>query len=101
MRPDLLVVACMSIDLCAHQVCACVHVSVCVGGRVSAYVQAHLCVPSVKPSVFVCMGISGYGCVLVSMCVFVCLCTCVYVFSRNSSTDVLLFWDGGRTGGIC
>ena len=96
MRLDLLVVAHMSIDLCAHQVCVCVQVSVCIGGCAS-----ELCPGTpVRP---ICEAICLYGdqwlwlCACISVCVHISVyMSCVYVFSHNSSTDVLLFWDGGR-----
>ena len=54
MRLDLLVVAHMSIDLCAHQVCVCVQVSVCIGGCAS-----ELCPGTpVRP---ICEAICLYG----------------------------------------
>lgn len=80
MRLALLVVARMSTDLCAHQVCVCVQVSACIGGCASEYVWAHLSVPSVQPSAFVCVGsvvmvVCLYQCVCSYVCVRVCMCS--------------------------
>ena len=63
-----------------------------------SYVQAHLCVPSVKPSV--CMGISGYDCVLVSVCVFIYLCTCHVCMCSHITLALMSSFSGmGEEGG--
>ena len=96
MRLDLLVVASMPLDLRAHQVCVCVQVSVCIGGCASEYVQAHPCVPSVKPSV--CL----YGdqwlrlCACISVCVHMSVYMCVM---RSHITLALMSSFSGMGGG--
>ena len=76
MRPDLLIVACMSIDLCAHQVCVCV----CVHRRPSQSICPGTSVRPICEAICVCLHGSQWlwlcACinVCVRMSVYMCVC---------------------------
>lgn len=96
MRSDLFIVMCVSMDLCAHQLCVCVCVHLlsvtylCAQEPVSVCMSWHVCTR--EPICSECVGISVYACVLASV---YGLCVCVYVFSLNPRSDVpRLAWEG-------